>query len=55
MKSQSYLAVLAILNAMLTRVSSSLPQIEQATRGICQDDAAAGFSVIDATFGKTDL
>jgi Glycine zipper len=55
MKSQSHLAVLAILNAMLARVSSSLPQIEQATRGICQGDASTGVSVIDATFGKADV
>jgi hypothetical protein len=31
MKSPNYVAVLALLNAMLRRVSESLPQIEQAT------------------------
>jgi hypothetical protein len=38
MKSQNYVSVLAILNAMVTRVSASLPQIEQATRGLCFPD-----------------
>jgi hypothetical protein len=32
MKSPNYVAVLAILNAMLHRVSESLPLIDQATR-----------------------
>lgn len=32
MKSPNYVAVLAILNEILRRVSESLPQIEQATR-----------------------
>ena len=32
MKSPNYAAVLAILNAMLHRVSESLPLIDQATR-----------------------
>jgi hypothetical protein len=32
MKSPNYVAVLAILNAMLRRVSESLPQIQQASR-----------------------
>ena len=32
MKSPNYVVVLAILNAMLHRVSESLPQIDQATR-----------------------
>jgi hypothetical protein len=34
MKSQKYVTVLALLNAMLTRISTSLPQIEEATRGL---------------------
>lgn len=34
MKSTNYVAVLAILNAMLRRVSESLPQIQQASRGL---------------------
>jgi hypothetical protein len=44
MKSQNYVSVLAILNAMLTRVCSSLPQIEQATRGLCLADIPVGSS-----------
>ena len=32
MKSPDYIAVLAILNAMLRRLSESLPQIEKSTR-----------------------
>lgn len=32
MKSPNYVAVLALLNAMLQRVSESMPQIDQATR-----------------------
>ncbi len=32
MKSPNYVAVLAILNAMLIRVSASLPQIQEASR-----------------------
>jgi hypothetical protein len=32
MKSPNYVAVLALLNAMLHRVSESLPLIDQATR-----------------------
>jgi hypothetical protein len=36
MKSPNYVAVLAILSAMLRRVSESLPQIEQATRELGQ-------------------
>jgi hypothetical protein len=32
MKTLNYIAVLAILNAMLRRVSESMPQIAQATR-----------------------
>jgi len=32
MKSPDYIAVLAILNAMLRRVSDLLPQIEKSTR-----------------------
>ena len=32
MKSPNYVAVLALLNAMLHRVSESMPQIDQATR-----------------------
>jgi hypothetical protein len=44
MKSPNYVAVLAILNAMLRRVSESLPQIEQATREL-------GHSKIAATAG----
>jgi hypothetical protein len=42
MKSPNYVAVLAILNAMLRRVSESIPQIDQATREL-------GYSEIPAT------
>jgi len=38
MTSPNYVAVLAILNAMLRRVSTSLPQIKDATRGLLQDE-----------------
>jgi hypothetical protein len=42
MKSPNYVAVLAILNAMLRRVSESMLQIDQATREL-------GHSKIPAT------
>jgi hypothetical protein len=43
MKSANYVAVLAILNAMLHRVSESLPVIDEATRelGNCRIPAKA--------------
>jgi hypothetical protein len=45
MKSPNYVAVLALLNAMLHRVSESMPQIDRATRAlesntICLTDRA---------------
>lgn len=47
MKAPKYITVLTILNAMLRHISQSMPQIEQATRGL-------GGSVIaaDARGGK---
>jgi hypothetical protein len=42
MKSEKYVTVLAILNAMAARVASSLPQIEQATRGFYPAETQAG-------------
>src|SRR2546430_382161 len=53
MKSQNYVTVLAILNAMATRIANSLPQIEAATRGLQHDfggGAAAG-GLIGAAVG----
>jgi hypothetical protein len=44
MKSENYVTVLAILNAMATRIANSLPQIEEATRGL-QHDFGAGTGV----------
>ena len=44
MKSQNYVTVLAILNAMAARIANSLPQIEAATRGL-QHDFGAGAGV----------
>jgi len=44
MKSQSCVTILAILNAMIARVSSSLSQIDEATRGLCPDQVPAGAS-----------
>ena len=37
MKSPNYVAVLAILNAMLRRFSDSLPQLEHATRNLLHE------------------
>lgn len=39
MKSPNYIAVLALLNAMLQRVSESMPQIDQATRELGHSQA----------------
>jgi hypothetical protein len=36
MQSPNYIAVLAILNVMLRRVSESIPQIEKSTRELGQ-------------------
>lgn len=36
MQSPNYIAVLAILNTMLRRVSESIPQIEKSTRELGQ-------------------
>jgi len=41
MKSPNYAAVLAILNAMLHRVSESLPLIDQATRELGNSELQA--------------
>jgi hypothetical protein len=41
MEEKRYVAVMAILNAMLARVSSSMPQIDQATRGLWPADVPA--------------
>lgn len=41
MKSPNYVAVLAILNAMLRRLSESIPQIDQATRELGQSKIPA--------------
>jgi len=55
MTSPNYVAVLAILNAMLRRVSTSLPEIKHATRGLLRDEiepvggmSATGFSKASA-------
>ncbi len=37
MKPPNYVAILAILNAMLRRFSDSLPQIEEAARGLVHE------------------
>jgi hypothetical protein len=42
MKSQSCVNVLAILNAMIAQVSSSLPQIDDATRSLFPEQVPAG-------------
>ena len=42
MKSQSCVNILAILNTMIARVSSSLSQIDDATRGLCAEQVPAG-------------
>ena len=41
MKSPNHVAVLAILNAMLRRLSQSIPQIDQATRELGQSKIPA--------------
>jgi hypothetical protein len=41
MKTLNYVAVLAILNAMLRRVSESMPQIAQATRELGHSEIPA--------------
>jgi hypothetical protein len=41
MKSPNYVAVLALLNAMLRRVSESMSQIDQATRELGHSKIAA--------------
>ena len=41
MKPLSYVAVFAILNAMLRRVSESMPQIAQATRELGHSEIPA--------------
>ena len=41
MKPLNYVAVLALLNAMLRRLAESLPQIDQATRGLGQSEIPA--------------
>ncbi|HXV80025.1 MAG TPA: hypothetical protein VEG60_09115 [Candidatus Binatia bacterium] len=41
MKSPNYVAVLALLNAMLRRVSESMPQIDQATRELGHNEISA--------------
>ena len=54
MKSPNYVAVLAILNAMLRRVSSSLPELEEATRGLLHEfPPIAGVSANGS--GQTDV
>jgi hypothetical protein len=45
MKAPNYVAVLAILNAMLNRVATSLPQIEEATRGLLRDQVDPSLAV----------
>ena len=51
MKPQSCAIILAILNAMTARVSGSLSQIEDATRGLWPEEASrgSGVSVIDGS------
>jgi hypothetical protein len=41
MKAPQYVTVLSILNAMLRRISQSMPQIEQATRELGRSGMAA--------------
>ena len=41
MKPLNYVAVLALLNALLRRLSESLPQIDQATRGLGHSEIPA--------------
>ena len=41
MKTTNYVAVFAILNAMLRRVSESMPQIAQATRELGHSEIPA--------------
>jgi hypothetical protein len=41
MKATKYVTVLTILNAMLRRISQSMPQIEQATRELAWSGIAA--------------
>jgi hypothetical protein len=49
MKSENYVTVLAILNAMTTRIATSLPQIERATRGLFQPDIQPGVAANSGT------
>jgi hypothetical protein len=37
MKSSNFVVILAILNAMLRRFADSLPELEQATRGLAHE------------------
>ena len=51
MKSQNCVTILAILNAMIARVSSSFSQIDDATRGLWREQASAvaGAGVINGS------
>jgi hypothetical protein len=40
MKAPKYVTVLTLLNAMLRSISQSMPQIEQATRGLASSRIA---------------
>lgn len=55
MKSPDYVATLAILNEMLRRISSSLPQIEQATRGLLHDKIPLDAAVSANGSGEANL
>ncbi len=54
MTSPNYVAVLAILNAMLRRVSTSLPQINQATRGLLQTEIQPVVGMSDNGLSKAN-
>jgi len=52
MKPQSCVNILAVLNAMIARVSSSLPEIDDATRGLFGEQATPGASGVEYSSGK---
>jgi hypothetical protein len=54
MKSPNYVAVLAILNAMLRHVTVSLPQLEEATRGLLHEFPSIPDVSVNGT-GKVNL
>lgn len=52
MKSQNCVNILAILNAMIARVSDSLSEINEATRGLATEQDPAGTGGVVYGSGK---